>query len=98
MSSTTYSSAPPVKPCSPQPAIPNVWVWKSASSPCSIAGVRTFTFIPIYTAWFPGGGLSADHDRWISSRPRFLLPVQVLSCLFRRQTLRWLVDHDQPDG
>jgi len=46
----------------------------------------------------PGGGLSADHDRWISSRPRFLLPVQVLSCLFRRKTLRWLVDHDQPDG
>lgn len=31
-----------------------------------------------------GGGLSPDGDRWISCRPRFFLPVRVLSALFRR--------------
>ncbi len=32
----------------------------------------------------PGGGLSADGERWISCRPGFFLPVRVLSRLFRR--------------
>ena len=32
----------------------------------------------------PGGGLSLDGSRWISSRPAFLLPVRVLGKLFRR--------------
>jgi hypothetical protein len=32
----------------------------------------------------PGGGLSPDGARWISCRPRFFLPVRVLSRLFRR--------------
>jgi len=32
----------------------------------------------------PGGGLSPDDERWISCRPRFFLPVRVLSRLFRR--------------
>jgi hypothetical protein len=31
----------------------------------------------------PGGGLSPDHARWISSRPHFFLPVKVLSRVFR---------------
>ena len=31
----------------------------------------------------PGGGLSADRTRWISSRPHFFLPVKVLSRVFR---------------
>jgi hypothetical protein len=31
----------------------------------------------------PGGGLSPDHSHWISSRPHFLLPVKVLSRVFR---------------
>jgi len=35
----------------------------------------------------PGGGLSADGKRWIACRPRFLLPVRVLSRLFRRLVL-----------
>jgi hypothetical protein len=38
----------------------------------------------------PGGGLSADHDRWIPSRPGFFLPVKVLSRLFRRLFLEAL--------
>jgi hypothetical protein len=32
----------------------------------------------------PGGGLSSDGTRWVSSRPAFLLPVRVLGKLFRR--------------
>lgn len=32
----------------------------------------------------PGGGLSPDGARWVSSRPAFLLPVRVLGKLFRR--------------
>jgi predicted Zn-ribbon and HTH transcriptional regulator len=31
----------------------------------------------------PGGGLSPDHTRWISSHPRFFLPVKLLSSVFR---------------
>jgi hypothetical protein len=31
----------------------------------------------------PGGGLSPDHTRWISSHPRYFVPVEVLSATFR---------------
>lgn len=39
----------------------------------------------------PGGGLSPDGSRWISSRPAFLLPVRVLGKLFRRLFLTRLM-------
>jgi len=32
----------------------------------------------------PGGGIALDGQRWIASRPAFLLPVRVLGKLFRR--------------
>jgi len=32
----------------------------------------------------PGGGIAPSGDRWVSSRPAFLLPVRVLGALFRR--------------
>jgi hypothetical protein len=32
----------------------------------------------------PGGGISLDRERWVSSRAGFLLPVRVLAKLFRR--------------
>ena len=38
----------------------------------------------------PGGGLSPDGTRWIACRPGFLLPVRVLSRLFRRLFLEGL--------
>jgi hypothetical protein len=38
----------------------------------------------------PGGGLSADGERWVSCRPGFFLPVRVLSRLFRRLFLTQL--------
>ena len=43
----------------------------------------------------PGGGLSPDGRRWVSSRPAFLLPVRVLGALFRRLFLAGLTKlHD----
>ena len=39
----------------------------------------------------PGGGLSPDGSRWVSSRPAFLLPVRVLGQLFRRLFLTRLI-------
>jgi hypothetical protein len=38
----------------------------------------------------PGGGLSAGHTQWIGSRDRFLLPVKVLSRVFRGKFLSFL--------
>src|SRR5690348_16061395 len=40
----------------------------------------------------PGGGISPDGTRWIGSRAGFLLPVRVLSRLFRRLFLTRLLD------
>ncbi len=39
----------------------------------------------------PGGGISLDGNRWVSSRPAFLLPVRVLGKLFRRLFLTRLI-------
>jgi len=38
----------------------------------------------------PGGGLSPDHTRWISSRTNFFLPVKVLSRVFRGKFIEGL--------
>jgi hypothetical protein len=38
----------------------------------------------------PGGGFSLDGKRWVACRPRFFLPVRVLSRLFRRLFLQQL--------
>jgi hypothetical protein len=43
----------------------------------------------------PGGGFSLDGQRWVACRPRYLLPVQVLSRLFRRLFLNKLVTAHQ---
>jgi hypothetical protein len=40
----------------------------------------------------PGGGISLDGRRWISSRPAFLPPVRVLGALFRRLFLTRLTE------
>ena len=39
----------------------------------------------------PGGGIAREGERWISSRPAFLLPVRVLGKLFRRLFLTRLI-------
>ncbi len=40
----------------------------------------------------PGGGFSLEGQRWVSSRPAFLLPVRVLGKLFRRLFLTRLLE------
>ena len=49
------------------------------------------TYHPHVHMIVPGGGVSCDGTRWISSRPAFLLPVRVLGALFRRLFLARLV-------
>src|SRR5215831_532363 len=50
----------------------------------------TMTFHPHLHCVVTGGGLSPDGTRWITCRPRFFLPVRVLSRLFRRLFLEYL--------
>lgn len=45
---------------------------------------QNLTHHPHLHCVIPGGGLSPDGSRWIACRPRFFLPVAVLSRLFRR--------------
>lgn len=52
---------------------------------------RTLEYHPHVHYLVPGGGLSPDQRQWISTRPRFLLPVKALSDRCRtlfRETLR----------
>jgi hypothetical protein len=41
----------------------------------------------------PGGGLSPEGDRWVSSRKGFFITVRVMSALFRGKFLDYLKDH-----
>jgi Putative transposase/Transposase zinc-binding domain len=52
----------------------------------------TMTHHPHVHMIVPGGGISLDGTRWVRCRPGFLLPVQVLSRLFRRLFLTALAD------
>src|SRR5712691_3711924 len=51
---------------------------------------QTLTAHPHLHCVVPGGGISLDGTRWLACRPRFLLPVRVLSSRFRRLYLRYL--------
>jgi hypothetical protein len=51
---------------------------------------QNLQFHPHLHCVVPGGGLSPDGERWICCRPRFFLPVRVLSRLFRRLFLQAL--------
>jgi len=48
---------------------------------------RDLRFHPHVHCIVTGGGLSRDGDRWIPTRPGFLLPVRVLGALFRGKFL-----------
>ena len=57
---------------------------------------QNLLFHPHLHCVVPGGGISPDGKRWIACRPRFFLPVRVLSCLFRRlflEDLQAAFDH-----
>src|SRR5437899_10977836 len=51
---------------------------------------QTLSHHPHLHCVVPGGGISLDGSRWVGCRPRFLLPVRVLSSRFRRLYLRFL--------
>jgi len=51
---------------------------------------QTLQFHPHVHCVVPGGGLSPDRTRWVRSRSRFFLPVQVLSRVFRGKFLAGL--------
>jgi Putative transposase/Transposase zinc-binding domain len=53
---------------------------------------QSLTHHPHLHCVVPGGGLSADGQRWIACRPGFFLPVRVLSRFFRRRFLE-LLEH-----
>ncbi len=59
--------------------------------PGTIAVLHTWTqtlaFHPHVHCIVTGGGLSTSGDRWIASRPGFLVPVRVLSRVFRAKLL-----------
>lgn len=48
---------------------------------------QTLLYHPHIHCVVPGGGLSEDRTRWISCKPGFLLPVKVLSQVFRGKLL-----------
>jgi hypothetical protein len=51
---------------------------------------QSLLFHPHLHCVVPGGGIAPDGGRWMPCRPRFFLPVRVLSCLFRRLFLTYL--------
>lgn len=51
----------------------------------------TLVHHPHVHAIVPGGGISLDGARWVSSRKRYLLPVPVLKALFKRLMLERLL-------
>jgi hypothetical protein len=48
---------------------------------------QTLTFHPHIHCIVTGGGLAVSRNRWIASRPGFLVPVRVLSKVFRGKLL-----------
>jgi predicted Zn-ribbon and HTH transcriptional regulator len=53
---------------------------------------RELQFHPHIHCVVTGGGLSLDGERWVATRPDFLLPVRVLGALFRGKLLAMLAD------
>lgn len=79
---------------------------KIAADPKHLGGV--IGFLAVLHTWgqtlhhhphlhcvIPGGGLCADHSRWVSCRKGFFLPVKVLSRLFRGKFVAYLKDANE---
>lgn len=64
---------------------------RMGAEPGAIAVLHTWTqtlaFHPHIHCIVTGGGLAVSRDRWISSRPGFLVPVRILSRVFRGKLL-----------
>ena len=84
-------SGPRRKPCSPSPLIPSIWVPRSAFSPCSILGALTCFIIPTCIVWSPAV-VSLPDGTPVDFLPGWIfLARRVLSRLFRRLFLEYLL-------
>ena len=80
-------SRSPPRRCSPSPPIQHLGATIGATLVLHTWG-SAMTHHPHVHGIVPGGGLSADGQRWIARLlPAFFLPVRVLSRLFRRRFL-----------
>jgi hypothetical protein len=57
---------------------------------------QTLVFHPHVHCIVTGGGIDAGGERWINSRPRYFLPVRVLSRVFRAKLLQAFTDAMTP--
>jgi Putative transposase len=73
----TCSLLRPPRLCAPSPQTPDTWG-------------QNLIHHPHLHCVVPGGGLSADGQRWLACRSGFFLPVRVLSRFFRRRFLELL--------
>ena len=51
---------------------------------------QNLLFHPHLHCLVPAGGLALDGSRWIPCRPKYFLPVEVLSCMFQKKLLAFL--------
>jgi hypothetical protein len=51
---------------------------------------QNLLFHPHLHCLVPAGGLALDRSRWIPCRPKYFLPVEVLSCMFQKKLLAFL--------
>jgi hypothetical protein len=83
--------------CSKSPPIPGIWERRSAFLAVLHTWSQNLLHHPHVHCVVPAGGLSPDGYRWIPCRPKFFLPVRVLSRLFRGKLLA-LLRHAFADG
>jgi hypothetical protein len=76
--------------CSPSPPIRSISARTIGATLVLHTWGSAMTHHPHVHGIVPGGGLSADGQRWIACRRGFFLPVRVLSRLFRRRFLEEL--------
>ena len=76
--------------CAPSPPTRSIWVRRLASSVCCTAAGSPSRTTRTCIFSLPGGGIAPDGGSWIPCRPGFVLPVPVLSCMFRGLFLRAL--------
>jgi len=81
-------------------ALHDVCRQRMGATPSTVAILHTWSqtlvFHPHIHCIVTGGGLSASRDRWISTRPNFLVPVRVLSRVFRGKLLHFLAQDLRP--
>lgn len=54
---------------------------------------QALTYHPHIHFLITGGGLSEDRERWISSKKNFLFPVKVMSQLFKKIFMKYLIEN-----